>query len=100
MDLQHNELKLLRRGHFRHLKQLRILNLMNNNIETIEQNSFQDLDQLTHLSVRDNRLTLLTYFGELNNLQYFDLGKNLIGEVIIQHTNRIDHQRSALLIND
>lgn len=81
LDLHHNQLKLLRRGHFRHLKLLRILNVMHNEIEAIEQNSFQDLNQLTHLTVRFNRLTLLTYFGELNSLQYFDLGENSIVEV-------------------
>lgn len=87
MDLHQNKLKLLRRGHFRHLKQLRKLNVMNNDIEVIEQNTFQDLDQLTHLTVRSNQLTLLTYFGELNHLQYFDLGENLIGEVILQYSS-------------
>lgn len=80
-NLQHNKLNLLHRGHFRHLKELRILNVMHNNIETIEQNSFQDLDQLTHLRVRFNALRLLTYFGELSNLINFDMGNNTIGEV-------------------
>lgn len=82
LDLRHNELTLLHREHFRFLTQLRILKLMDNNIDTIEQNSFQDLDELTHLSVRFNQLRLLTYFGELRNLLYFDLGKNSINEVI------------------
>lgn len=86
-DLHQNHLKLLRRGHFRHLRQLRKLNVMDNDIEAIEQNTFQDLDQLTHLTVRSNRLTLLTYFGELNHLQYFDLGQNFIVEVILLISN-------------
>lgn len=94
LDLHHNKLKLLRRGHFRHLKLLRILNVMNNNIEVIEQNSFQDLDQLTHLTVRFNQLTLLTYFGELSNLQYFDLGENSIVEVNLQYIKCIYHHWS------
>lgn len=81
LDLRHNELMTLRRGHFRHLKQLRLLNLMDNNIENIEQNSFQDLNQLTHLNIRFNRLRSLTYFGNLNRLESFDLGENSISEV-------------------
>lgn len=87
MDLHHNKLKLLRRGHFRYLKKLQKLNVMDNDIRVIEQNSFQDLDQLTHLTARSNHLKLLTYFGELDHLQYFDLGENLIGEVNFTKSN-------------
>ncbi|EPB67405.1 hypothetical protein ANCCEY_13503 [Ancylostoma ceylanicum] len=69
-DLQENRISVIRRNDLRHLKQLKILQLMDNHVHSIEEGAFSELEALERLRLNRNRLRLLPdkIFAENKNL--------------------------------
>ncbi|CAF3725088.1 unnamed protein product [Rotaria sordida] len=78
LDLQLNNLSIIRKDDFKAFRQLRILNLQDNQIHTIDIDAFRDLISLQKLRLNGNKLnhvtdgTLIT----LKQLQRLDLSSN------------------------
>ncbi|CAF0996665.1 unnamed protein product [Adineta steineri] len=78
VELQFNNLSIIRKDDFKVLRQLRILNLQDNQIHTIDTDAFRDLTSLEKLRLNGNKLNHLVdgTFGSLKQLQRLDLSSN------------------------
>ncbi|CAF3549950.1 unnamed protein product [Adineta steineri] len=78
LELQFNNLSIIRKDDFKVLRQLRILNLQDNQIHTIDTDAFRDLTSLEKLRLNGNKLNHLVdgTFGSLKQLQRLDLSSN------------------------
>ncbi|UJR37599.1 hypothetical protein I4U23_030296 [Adineta vaga] len=78
LELQFNNLSIIRKDDLKALRQLRILNLQDNQIHTIDTDAFRDLISLEKLRLNGNKLNHLTdgTFSSLKQLQRLDLSSN------------------------
>ncbi|CAF1204795.1 unnamed protein product [Adineta steineri] len=68
LDLQFNNLSIIRKDDLKGFRQLRILNLQDNQIHTIDTDAFKDLLSLEKLDLSSNRLRVIK-MGMLQGLQ-------------------------------
>ncbi|CAH1783872.1 unnamed protein product [Owenia fusiformis] len=87
LDLQGNNITIIRRGDFNGLKRLRILQLLDNQIETIEKGAFQDLTAMERLRLNRNKLAYIPdlLFANMGKLYRLDLSYNKL-KVITRKT--------------
>ncbi|CAF1126727.1 unnamed protein product [Rotaria sordida] len=78
LELQFNNLSIIRKDDFKAFRQLRILNLQDNQIHTIDTDAFRDLISLEKLRLNGNKLNHLAdgTFASLKQLQRLDLSSN------------------------
>jgi hypothetical protein len=71
LELQFNNLSIIRKDDLKTLRQLRILNLQDNQIHTIDTDAFRDLISLEKLRLNGNKLNHLAdgTFASLKQLQ-------------------------------
>ena len=83
LELNMNELTVIRKGIFAGLVELQLLNLSGNHIHTIEKDSFEDLKKLSKFDLKDNGLVRLSadMFKGLNSLFELCLARNRIKEI-------------------
>lgn len=78
LELQGNNLTILRKNDLQGLRQLKVLQLLENQIQTIERGSFRDLVNMERLRIDRNKLENIPdgLFSEMPNLQRLDLSYN------------------------
>ncbi|CAD6190609.1 unnamed protein product [Caenorhabditis auriculariae] len=78
-----NRIVVIRKGDLDHLKQLKILQLMDNHIHSIEDHAFDALESLERLRLNKNRLRSLPdeIFANNKNLHRLDLSENFLTAV-------------------
>ncbi|XP_037088606.1 LOW QUALITY PROTEIN: protein slit-like [Pollicipes pollicipes] len=83
VELQDNNLTVIRQADFRDLRQLRALNLAHNDIHLIEDSSFADATRLEKLRLHNNHIRHLPeeLLSSMGNLQKLDLSHNLIRSI-------------------
>ncbi|XP_033756353.1 protein slit-like isoform X1 [Pecten maximus] len=101
IDLQGNNITIIRRRDFEGYRQLRNLLLLENQIHTIERGSFEDLTEMERLRLDRNRLVAVPghLFSTMPNLQRLDLSYNrlrfigkdtLTGSMVLKNL-QLDH---------
>lgn len=80
INLDHNEIEILKANNFKEIPQLKHLNLNNNSINTIEDFAFKELNQLNILSLIENKVWHVTSntFSGLRSLKKLSLQRNMI----------------------
>ncbi|KAK3600848.1 hypothetical protein CHS0354_014213 [Potamilus streckersoni] len=107
LDLQGNNITVIRRNDFRGLRQLRILHLLKNNIRSIERGSFQDLVAMERLRLDRNQMSHIPdlLFANMPNLERLDLSfnhlrsigrKTLKGSVVLRNL-QLDHNQISCI---
>uniref|UniRef100_UPI00358F31BE leucine-rich repeat-containing protein 4C-like n=1 Tax=Myxine glutinosa TaxID=7769 RepID=UPI00358F31BE len=83
LNLQENNLHVIKAGSFRHLHQLKVLQLGKNYIRQVEVGAFHGLFSLTTLELIDNRLTVIpsSAFDSVSKLQELWLRRNPIESI-------------------
>ncbi|XP_052772750.1 protein slit-like isoform X2 [Mya arenaria] len=83
LDLQGNEISIIKTNDFKGLRHLRSLNLMKNQIQTIERGAFDDLSAMKRLRLDRNQLKHIPdlLFANMPDLQRLDLSFNRIKSV-------------------
>ncbi|XP_012937853.1 slit homolog 2 protein [Aplysia californica] len=96
LDLQGNNLTVIRRSDFVGFGNLRILQLLDNQIHTVEKGAFQDLTSMIRLRLDRNQLRSLPdlLFASMTKLERLDLSYNSI-----QFVGRKTLKSSTLLKN-
>nr|XP_022340062.1 slit homolog 2 protein-like isoform X3 [Crassostrea virginica] len=103
LELQGNNISMVRRNDLQNLHNLRILQLLENKIGTIEQGAFRDLDQMERLRIDRNELAELpdNLFASMTKLQRLDLSynklkvigkKTLAGSTVLRNL-QLDHNQ-------
>ncbi|XP_059170224.1 slit homolog 2 protein-like isoform X2 [Physella acuta] len=96
LDLQGNNLTVIRKTDLQGLSNLRILQLLDNQIESVEKGAFQDLSSVIRLRLDRNELKTLPdlLFASMTKLERLDLSYNNI-----QYIGRKTLKSSSLLKN-
>lgn len=78
INLEGNNISIIRTDDFKGLKQVQIMQLMENQIHVIEKGAFQDLVAMERLRLNNNRLRTLPdlLFATMPNLVRLDLSNN------------------------
>ncbi|CAF0996746.1 unnamed protein product [Adineta ricciae] len=78
LDLQFNNISIIRKDDFKAFRQLRVLNLQDNQIHTIDTDAFRDLTSLEKLRLNGNKVNHFAdgMFNTLKQLQRLDLSSN------------------------
>lgn len=78
LDLQGNNLTVIRRSDFEGMKKLRILQLLDNQIHTVERGAFHDLVSMERMRLNNNQLRTLPemLFGNMPKLYRLDISHN------------------------
>ncbi|XP_076101991.1 slit homolog 2 protein-like isoform X2 [Mytilus galloprovincialis] len=96
LELQGNNLTIMRKNDLQGLRQLKVLQLLENQIQTIERGAFRDLVLMERLRIDRNKLDNIPdeLFSEMPNLERLDLSYNKL-----QSINRKSLQGSLSLRN-
>ncbi|XP_067141725.1 protein slit-like isoform X1 [Centruroides vittatus] len=83
LNLEGNNISIIRNDDFQGLKKVKILQLMDNQIHTIENGAFQDLVSMERLRLNNNELRILPdmLLSTTPNLQRLDLSHNKLSVI-------------------
>ncbi|XP_023241480.1 slit homolog 2 protein-like [Centruroides sculpturatus] len=83
LNLEGNNISIIRNDDFQGLKKVKILQLMDNQINTIENGAFQDLVSMERLRLNNNELRILPdmLLSTTPNLQRLDLSHNKLSVI-------------------